>query len=208
MPFAVLPALIPDIRAIYDTYFSAFSANPQNALLLDILFPGGQVNTPEFRQAHVTATVNWWHTSTDQFNFKCIDTDTGEIVGMALMDIYLNERSDEQRKNPGVIWLQGEERERAEKIVNPLEEMREKIWGGRPYICTSMSSRNQLTPHLFFRACRSPKLTFRFFPNRLSCHCSEAGMSESKSRDRHCELAERARRSTVVTNVLGIYASP
>ncbi|TQB67500.1 hypothetical protein MPDQ_005476, partial [Monascus purpureus] len=134
MPFSILPALIPDIRTVYDVFFSAFQADPKDALLLDILFPGGRVNTPEFREGHRSGTLNWWHTSTDQYTFKCIDTDTGEIVGMALLDVYIRERSEEQRKNPGVLWLQGKERELAERIVNPLADMREKLWGGRPYI--------------------------------------------------------------------------
>ena len=36
----ILPALIPDIRRIYDVYFAAFKNDPMGDLMLEILFPG------------------------------------------------------------------------------------------------------------------------------------------------------------------------
>ena len=56
---------------------------------------------------------------------------------MGLGDIHVKERSVEERKNFGVPWLEGEQRIRAEKVLNPLWEVKEKLWGGRPYICKS-----------------------------------------------------------------------
>lgn len=130
---AILPALIPDIEAIYDVYFKAFQTDRMGSLMLDILFPSG-VNE-EFRKAHTVATAQYWHHSSNQYTYKAVDIATGDIVGMALGDVYMKERSEEERKNPGVEWLQGEQRERAETILNPLWEVREKLFGGRRYIC-------------------------------------------------------------------------
>ncbi|KAH8601836.1 hypothetical protein B0O99DRAFT_648448 [Bisporella sp. PMI_857] len=132
MGFVVLPALIPDIPKVYDVYFNAFKGEPMAELMLGVLFPGGI--SPEFREAHSKHTLAYWHESTLQHTIKCVDTDTGEIIGMALGDAYLKDRSEEERKNPGITWLEGEEKERAEKILNPLWDVREKLFGGRRYI--------------------------------------------------------------------------
>ncbi|KFA67794.1 hypothetical protein S40285_04511 [Stachybotrys chlorohalonatus IBT 40285] len=128
----VLPALIPDIRKVYDIYFNAFKNELMGQIILEILFPGEL--TEEFRQAHAAGTLAYWHTCPWQYTFKCVDTDTGDIIGMGLGDVYLTERTEEERKNHGVPWLLGEQRERAEAILNPLWEMREKLFGGRRYI--------------------------------------------------------------------------
>ncbi|KAL0934150.1 putative acetyltransferase [Colletotrichum truncatum] len=135
MGYAILPALIPDIQKVYDTYFKAFKGDAMGELMVQILFPSG-TESEEFRKAHAAGTLSWWHQSDTQYTYKCVDTDTGEIVGMALGDIYLKERSEEERKNHGVSWLEGKERERAEAVLNPLHEAREKLFGGRRYIYT------------------------------------------------------------------------
>ena len=132
---AVLPALIVDIPRIYDIYFEAFKHDRMGQIMVEILFPG--VIDEEFRKAHAAGTLSYWNTTTNQYTFKVVDTKSGEIIGMALGDVYLNERTPEERKNHGVPWLLGEQRERAEKILNPLWEMREKLFGGRRYICKS-----------------------------------------------------------------------
>ncbi|KJK78709.1 hypothetical protein H634G_06085 [Metarhizium anisopliae BRIP 53293] len=130
----ILPALIPDIRRIYDVYFSAFEHDLMGQIMLKILFPGAQITDDEFRKGHAAGTLQYWHSSDNQYTLKCVDTSTGEIIGMGLGDVYLRERSPEERKNHGVPWLEGEHRERAEKVLNPLWEMRERFFGGRPYI--------------------------------------------------------------------------
>ncbi|KAK4108053.1 hypothetical protein N656DRAFT_680162, partial [Canariomyces notabilis] len=133
MVHAVLPALIPDIRKVYNVYFGAFGNDGMGEIMLQILFPNG-IDSEQFREAHAAGTLSWWHQSDTQYTYKCVDMDTGEIVGMALIDIYIKHRSEEERKNGGVPWLEGEQRERAEKVLNPLWEMRERLFGGQPYI--------------------------------------------------------------------------
>lgn len=132
MKVGVLPALIPDIEKVYDVYFEAFKNDTMGEILLGALFPGGI--TPEFRKSHTAATLDWWHKSTTQYTYKVVE-ETGNIIGMILVDVFLQERSEEERKYTGVPWLQGEEKERAEAITRPLWEMREKLWGGRRYVC-------------------------------------------------------------------------
>lgn len=134
MQFAVLPALIPDIRAVYDVYFAAFAADPDGSRLLEILFPHG-VASAEFRDAHTKGTLAWWHSSDTQYTFKCVDPLTGGIVGMALCDVFVRPRGEEERRMPEIGWLEGEARARADRVLGKLWAARERIWGGRRYIC-------------------------------------------------------------------------
>ncbi|KAK3493465.1 hypothetical protein B0T13DRAFT_52676 [Neurospora crassa] len=134
MPFAVLPALIPDIKPLYDTYFSAFTADPDGRKILEILFPDGYTSD-EFRKAHTEGTLAWLHKAESQYTWKCVDVATGEIVGMALCDVFINpKKTKEERAYPGIPWLAGEQRERADQILGPLCEAREKVMGGGAYI--------------------------------------------------------------------------
>ncbi|GAB1312645.1 hypothetical protein MFIFM68171_02855 [Madurella fahalii] len=133
MQFAVLPALIPDIRAVYDVYFAAFTADPDGRRLLEILFPHG-VTSDEFRDAHTKGTIAWWHSSDTQYTFKCVDPVTGDVIGMALCDVFVKSRGEDERKMPEIGWLEGEARAKAEKVLGKLWAARERIWGGRKYI--------------------------------------------------------------------------
>ncbi|KAM5345842.1 hypothetical protein ACJ41O_011703 [Fusarium nematophilum] len=130
MVLAVIPALIPDIPRIYDIYFKAFDNDDMGRLIVDILFPQGVDD--EFKKAHAAGTLAYWHTSDTQFTFKCIDTETGDILGMGLADLVLN--PPDKRENSGVPWLEGEQRERAERILNPLWEARDELIGGQSHI--------------------------------------------------------------------------
>ncbi|KAK3396884.1 hypothetical protein B0T20DRAFT_356618 [Sordaria brevicollis] len=134
MVIAVLPALIPDIRRVYESYFAAFKGERMGEIMLKILFPNVDTDAAEFREAHAKGTLQYWHTSDSQYTFKAVDMANGEILGMGLVDIFVRERSDEERKNHGVPWLEGEQRERAEKVLNPLHDMREYLFSSHPYI--------------------------------------------------------------------------
>lgn len=134
MVYAILPALIPDIEKVYDVYFAAFKGDSMGRIMVDLLFPAGS-DSDEFRKSHTTGTLAWWHTCGVQYTYKCVDTETGEIIGMALGDILLQGRTDEERKYQSVGWLEGEQRERADAVLKPLHEAREKLFGGRPHIC-------------------------------------------------------------------------
>lgn len=133
MVLAVIPALIPDIPRVYDIYFEAFDKDEMGRMIVDILFPAGI--TEEFKKAHDEATKAFWQTSNTQFTFKCIDSDNFETIGMGMGDLVL--LPEKKRVNPGVTWLQGAEKERAEKILNPLWEARDELIGDHPHICKS-----------------------------------------------------------------------
>ncbi|KAK4159907.1 acyl-CoA N-acyltransferase [Cladorrhinum sp. PSN259] len=134
MVHLILPALIPDVKEVYKTYFAAFHNDPMGKIMLQMLFPGVNTDSEEFRGEHAKGTLSWWHQSDTQYTYKCVDTDNGAIIGMGLMDIFLRRRSPEERVNHGVTWLEGEQRKRAEAVLNPLFEMREKLFGDQPYI--------------------------------------------------------------------------
>ncbi|KAK4185107.1 hypothetical protein QBC35DRAFT_390209 [Podospora australis] len=135
MPYLVLPALIPDLRPVYDVYFASFLADPSGSLLLQILFPGSDLSSPEFRDAHEKGTLSWWHSSTTQYTFKCVDSATGEIVGMGLCDVFVKGQTDEERNVPEASWIQGkEDKERAETVLSALWGARERVLGGGRYI--------------------------------------------------------------------------
>lgn len=134
MTYAILPALIPDIERIYDVYFAAFKNDKMGQIIVDILFPHG-TDKAEFRKAHAAGTLDWWHKCGVQYTFKCVDTETGEIVGMALGDVLIQGRTDEERKYQSVPWLEGPHKERADAVLKPLHEAREMLFGGRPHIC-------------------------------------------------------------------------
>lgn len=159
----VLPALIPDIAKIYDVYFASFKHEPMARLMVDVIFPGGITDSDDFRKNHTDGTLAYWHQSDVQYTFKVVDSDNGEIIGMALGDILLRERSDEERKFTGIPWLHGADRERAETVIRPLAEMREKLFGGHRHICKGLH---------FRRAVYTPVLAqeLRSRLNRLSCH--------------------------------------
>jgi hypothetical protein len=133
--YVVLPALIPDISKVYDTYFSSFTNEKMAQLMLDVIFPGGTTGSEEFRKNHTAGTLAYWHVADTQYTFKCVDTQTGEIVGMALGDILLRKRSLEERRFSGIPWLEGKDREKAESVIGPLAEMREKLFADAPHIC-------------------------------------------------------------------------
>lgn len=134
MGYTILPALIPEIEEIYKVYFAAFEGEKMGEIMVNILFPDG-TGTPEFRKAHAAGTLAWWHHSKVQYTFKCVDTETGEIIGMALGDILVQGRTEEERKFQGVGWLEGENKERAEAVLKPLHEAREDLFSGKPHIC-------------------------------------------------------------------------
>ena len=138
--FAVLPALIPDIGAVYDAYFAAFTADEDGRRLLDIIFPDG-FEGDEFRAAHRAGTLKWWHESRTQYTFKCIDTtpaaDGGDekVVGMALVDVFVRPRAEEERKYHSIPWLNGDKKDRADRVLKPLWDAREKVLEGKSVIC-------------------------------------------------------------------------
>ncbi|KAF1363148.1 acyl-CoA N-acyltransferase [Lizonia empirigonia] len=132
MGFVVLPALVADISAVYDVYFAAFKENA----ITRALFPSATVEDltnpeSEFRKLHTAHTLQYWQNNLTQHTLKCVNSETGKIVGMALWDVYITP-SDWTKGEIG--WLQGKERERAEALIGPLWDAREKMWNNERYL--------------------------------------------------------------------------
>jgi ribosomal protein S18 acetylase RimI-like enzyme len=109
------------------------------------------------RQGHTAHVSEYWKTSSTQYTLKCVDTETGQIVGMALWDVYITP-SDWKRGE--ISWLQGEERERAEAFVNPLWDAREKLWLNEKYLYCHV-----MAVHPDFQRKGVGELLFRFGMN-------------------------------------------
>lgn len=121
MPLVVLPARLPDIEPVYDVYFAAFKDEP----IIDFLYPGGVD-----RKAHTEGTKQWWSHDRIGYTTKCLDTDTGNIVGMASWDIFWRPGEDNGWERPaGIPWLEGEEKKRCEGILNSMWDIRDKLFG-------------------------------------------------------------------------------
>lgn len=129
MPFAVVPMLVPDISSVYDVYFEAF----KNAQIMEFLFPGGID-----RQAHKHGTTLWLHHDQNGYTIKCVDSDSGTVVGMAQYEIFWRPGKDTLWKKPkGAEWLKGDKRKKAETVLIPNWTMRDKLFGGRRHVCKS-----------------------------------------------------------------------
>ncbi|KAI5863131.1 acyl-CoA N-acyltransferase [Durotheca rogersii] len=123
MPFVVLPAHIADIEPVYDVYFEAFKDEP----ILKFLYPRGVD-----RKAHTEAMAQWWGHDRISYTIKCLNADTGKIVGMATWDVFHRPGEGNGWERPaGIPWLEGKEKERAEGVLNGMWDMREKLFGAR-----------------------------------------------------------------------------
>ncbi|KAF3006413.1 hypothetical protein E8E13_000314 [Curvularia kusanoi] len=132
MGFVVLPALPADISGVYDVYFAAF----KDDAITKALFPSASANDmtnpeSEFRKAHTAHVLQFWQNNLTQHTLKCVDSRTGKIVGMALWDVYL---TSSDWSKPEIGWLQGHEKERAEALISPLWDAREKMWSKERYL--------------------------------------------------------------------------
>lgn len=131
MTFIVLPATLADIRAVYDVWFASFKGQ----LVLDLIYPGTDVDDEAFRKVHAEGTLEYWKGLAMEHTFKCVDVETGRIAGMATWQVYWRERTPEERVKPWIGWLEGAQRERAEAFLGQLWEGREKWIGEKRHIC-------------------------------------------------------------------------
>ncbi|KAI0125111.1 hypothetical protein BJ170DRAFT_488689 [Xylariales sp. AK1849] len=130
---AVLPALIPDIKLVYDVYFEAF----KDEKIMEFIFPSGIE-----RQAHTHGTTLWWHADRNGYTIKCVDADTGAIVGMATWEVFWRPGKAEAWTKPaGADWLQGSDKKKAERVLMPTWNMRDKLFGRRKHVyCVTMAT--------------------------------------------------------------------
>lgn len=125
MPLAVLPALIQDCSEVTDVHLAAFKDEP----IMDFLYPGG-IDVA----AHKKGTAEWWNHDKFGHHVKCVDTETGKVVGMADWDIFWRP-GDAFQKPDGIPWLTGDDKMRCERVLEPMWDMHVKLFGQRRHIC-------------------------------------------------------------------------
>ncbi|KAK8094112.1 hypothetical protein PG997_000797 [Apiospora hydei] len=136
MSFVVLPTLIPDIPHTYDVYFAAF----KDEKILEYYYPDGK-QSPQ----HLEWMNEHWGVDPNEYQLKCVDPATGQIVGMANFDVYWDNTGTEpgkrwSRRDEEATWLEGFEKQRLELISTALSKMREKMVGNRRHIyCRTMA---------------------------------------------------------------------
>ncbi|KAH9864442.1 hypothetical protein J1614_010376 [Plenodomus biglobosus] len=132
MGFVVLPALVTDISSVYDAYFAAFKNNAVTRAFFPSATEDDLIKSDsKFRSVHTQHTLQYWQTTPTQYTVKCVDTETGNVVGMALWDIYL---APSNWKKGEISWLHGEEKDRADALISPLWNVRERLWANERYI--------------------------------------------------------------------------
>ena len=142
MPLVVLPAQPCDIaypNKIYDVFFDAFTS-PMH-MLIPILFPQMDVKSEAFRKEHDTHAFEFASSPAARFQYpiKCIDTETGDVVGTAIFEVYWRPRTPAEwdPAKDKAEWLPAgsQERKRADDLIGELTRTRANIFGGRRYIC-------------------------------------------------------------------------
>ncbi|KAI6488344.1 hypothetical protein MCOR11_008472 [Pyricularia oryzae] len=124
MPLAVLPALVGDIEEAFNVHFDAFRDEP----IMRFLYPGGVD-----REAHRKGTATWWNHDRTGHHFKCVDTDTGRIVGLASWDVFWKP-GDGFERPAGIPWLEGEDKTRCEAVLAPIWDLRVRFFGKRRHV--------------------------------------------------------------------------
>ena len=131
MSFVVLPATLADVRDVYDVWFASFKGQ----LILDLLYPGTDLDDEAFRKIHADGTLEYWKGLELEHTLKCVDTATGRIAGMATWQVCWRERTAAERAKPWIGWLEGEQRERIEEFLGLLWERREKWIAEKRHVC-------------------------------------------------------------------------
>ncbi|KAK2737890.1 hypothetical protein FQN57_007341 [Myotisia sp. PD_48] len=129
MGLKLSPVVESDIGEMMEVFFRAFDGDP----MLDVLFPGG--NTPAVRDAGGKRCWKDWNSDPATSVTKCVDTETGAILGWAQWNVYTQERPEEQWKaKVEVTWNEGRGKEICTTILDAMGSMRQKVWQGKPFI--------------------------------------------------------------------------
>ncbi|RYP65019.1 hypothetical protein DL771_008516 [Monosporascus sp. 5C6A] len=125
MPLIVLPALEAELEPFYNVWFAAFKGQA----VVSVLFPGGAD-----RKVQIQYIKQGW--GQVGHPIKCVDTDTGEIVGIAIWEILWRPGEENGWEKPDRIpWLSGEDWDKAKGVILPMWDMREKLFGKRRHVC-------------------------------------------------------------------------
>ena len=125
MTLVVLPALDAELEPLYDVWLAAFKGQPA----VNVLFP-----EDADRKAQIELIRQSW--GDVGYPIKCVDTETGDIVGMATWEVFWRSSDDSGWKKPSCIpWLTAEDWNKAKEVVLPMWDVREKLFGKRRHVC-------------------------------------------------------------------------
>lgn len=125
MTLIVLPALDAELEPVYDVWSAAFKGQPA----VSVLFPEGAD-----RKAQIEHIRQSW--GDVGYPIKCVDTETGDIVGMAVWEIFWRSGEGSGWENPGRIpWLTSEDWDKAKEVVLPMFDVRERLLGKQKHVC-------------------------------------------------------------------------
>jgi len=126
----VVAAEEQDIDRLMEVQFSAFENDP----IHELLYPGDHFS-PAVRKTAGERTLKTCRENPDTHFVKCVQRDTGLILGFAKWEFHLTERPyEEYSKRPVADWTTGRRKEITEIFLNANAAMREKVWGGKPHI--------------------------------------------------------------------------
>ena len=135
MALEISPVLPADMPRLMDIQFSAFGDKEPYHVAL---YPGG--DSPSLRASAAERMLKEAAEDPTLHMLKCTDPATGTICGFAKWNVYQHERpASEWRKRTDIDWCEGREKEIAEAFLGATEDMREKIWEGRPHVCKLFS---------------------------------------------------------------------
>lgn len=134
-PFQILTAESKDIPRIMEIQFSAFENDPYQ----EALFPGDQ-SSSFVRQGAISRTEKYWSSDPTARWKICKDSlNKDSVLGFALWNIYSEQRPEsEWKKQPEVDWCEGREKEIATNFLSMNARLRQKLWGGKPYILLNL----------------------------------------------------------------------
>ena len=119
------------MNRLMEIQFSAFEGDPYH----HALYPGDEYS-PAVRAEAGERTITEWRDDPFIHFIKCVDRQSGVILGYARWSLFDKERSREQWANrPPIDWCTGRQKKIAESFLYASLAMREKTWEGRPHCC-------------------------------------------------------------------------
>ena len=119
-----------DLEATTALTFAAAESN----VITKLIYPNGV--TPAMLSYFVEQSTKSWHNDPCARHMQVKDTQTGEIISYSQWSIFPEKTKAERRKPSKVDLPDGSNKEAFKTLRNNGKRKRDKIMGGKPYICT------------------------------------------------------------------------
>ena len=130
MPLSIHPVLPSDAEAWVHLQFDAFADDPVSALMYPVPASSSLLDwsVDQFRRG--------WGQNPLERLLKVVDTDTGNMVAVALW-VFFPQRSEDEWKKPRPKMEYHEEyiKEAWDRLMVDSWDTRNEIMGGQPYVC-------------------------------------------------------------------------